>query len=118
MMKTDSTTTLLREWKRLSDAESTAITLRDWDELNRLLDEKSRLQGLLDDYEAEDYNAEGRALVSELINRTTLNQARLKTEMTVVQGQIQDSDRAANNIRKVDQAYGAKPADNYWQTYS
>ena len=64
------TTTLLREWKRLSNAESTAITLRDWSELNRLLDEKSRLQGLLDDYPGEAYSEEDRTLVGELINTT------------------------------------------------
>ena len=36
---TAPTTSLLREWKRLSAEESTAITLRDWDHLNQLLDE-------------------------------------------------------------------------------
>ena len=39
---TAPTTTLLREWKRLSAEESTAITLRDWSTLNRLLDENGK----------------------------------------------------------------------------
>ena len=118
MIMSSPTTTLLREWKRLSNAESTAITLRDWNELNRLLDEKSRLQGLLDDYPGEAYSEEDRTLVGELINTTELNSARLTAEMSNLKDQIQDQDRAASNIRKVDQAYGSRSGDNYWQTYS
>ena len=115
---TASTTTLLREWKRLSEQESTAITLRDWDTLNRLLDEKSRLQLLLDDYPGDAFTPEGRELVSGLMTTTELNAARLDTEMKSVQTQIQAQDRAASNIRKVDRAYGTKPGDNLWQTYT
>jgi hypothetical protein len=115
---TAPTTALLREWKRLSEAESTAITLRDWNELNRLLDEKSRLQVLLEDYPGEDYTEEGQGLVTSLITTTELNRARLDSEMNSVRSQIQAQDRAASNIRKVDQAYGSKAGENYWQTYT
>ena len=112
------TTTLLREWKRLSDEESTAITLRDWDHLNRLLDEKSRLQLLLDDYPDEAFTPECQELVSHLMTTTELNRARLEAEMKSTKTQIQAQDRAASNIRKVDRAYGSKPTENQWQTYS
>ena len=112
------TTTLLREWKRLSEVESTAITLRDWSELNRLLDEKSRLQELLEDYQSEDFTDEDQGLVGNLLTMTELNSARLDTEMKSVRTQIQSEDQAASNIRKVNQAYGGKTGENYWQTYT
>ena len=112
------TTTLLREWKRLSEVESTAITLRDWSELNRLLDEKSRVQGLLEDYQGEDFTDEDQGLVGNLLNMTELNRARLDTEMKSIRTQIQSEDQAASNIRKVNQAYGSKAGENYWQTYT
>ena len=112
------TTTLLREWKRLSEVESTAITLRDWSELNRLLDEKSRLQDLLEDYQGEDFTDEDQGLVGNLLNMTELNRARLDTEMKSIRTQIQSEDQAASNIRKVNQAYGSKAGENYWQTYT
>ena len=105
---TAPTTTLLREWKRLSAEESTAITLRDWDHLNQLLDEKSRIQVLLDDYPGEDFTEEGQALVTSLMTTTGLNRARLDSEMKSVRAQIQAQDRASSNIRKVDRAYGSK----------
>ena len=115
---TAPTTTLLREWKRLSEEESTAITLRDWSTLNRLLDEKSRLQVLLEDYPGEDFTEEGQELVTSLMTTTELNRARLDSEMKPVHTQIQAQDRASSNIRKVDQAYGSKGGENYWQTYT
>ena len=111
-------TTLLREWKRLSEVESTAITLRDWSELNRVLDEKSRLQELLEDYQGEDFTDEDQGLVGNLLTMTELNSARLDTEMKSVRTQIQSEDQAASNIRKVNQAYGGKTGENYWQTYT
>ena len=113
---TAPTTTLLREWKRLSEVESTAITLRDWSELNRLLDEKSRLQDLLEDYQGEDFTDEDQDLVGNLLNVTELNHARLGAEMKTIRTQIQSEDQAASNIRKVNQAYGGKAGENYWQT--
>ena len=112
------TTTLLREWKRLSEVESTAITLRDWSELNRLLDEKSRLQELLEDYQGEDFTDEDQVLVGNLLTMTDLNRARLDTEMKSIRTRIQSEDRAASNIRKVNQAYGGRSGKNYWQTYT
>ena len=115
---TTPTTTLLREWKRLSAEESTAITLRDWDHLNQLLDEKSRLQVLLDDYPGEDFTEEEQALVTSLMTTTGLNRARLDSEMKSVRAQIQAQDRASSNIRKVDRAYGSKGSENFWQTYT
>jgi|TARA_B100000959_G_scaffold272687_1_gene322339 hypothetical protein len=115
---TSPTTTLLREWKRLSEVESTAITLRDWGELNRLLDEKSRLQGLLEDYQGKDFTEEDQDLVGNLLTVTELNRARLDTEMKTVRKQIQSEDQAVSNIRKVNQAYGGRPGENYWQTYT
>ena len=115
---TAPTTTLLREWERLSEVESTAITLRDWSELNRLLDEKSRLQDLLEDYQGEDFTEEDQDLVGNLLNVPELNHARLDTEMKTIRTQIQSEDQAASNIRKVNQAYGSKAGENYWQTYT
>ena len=115
---TAPTTTLLREWKRLSEVESTAITLRDWSELNRLLDEKSRLQDLLEDYQGEDFTEEDQDLVGNLLNVTELNHARLGAEMKTIRTQIQSEDQAASNIRRVNQAYGGKAGENYWQTYT
>ena len=115
---TAPTTTLLKEWKRLSEVESTAITLRDWSELNRLLDEKSQLQGLLEDYQGEDFTDEDQGLVGKLLTVTELNRARLDTEMESVRTQIQSKDQAVSNIRKVNQAYGGKAGENYWQTYT
>ena len=115
---TAPTTTLLREWKRLSEEESTAIALRDWSTLNRLLDEKSRLQVLLEDYPGEDFTEEGQELVTTLMTTTELNRARLDTEMKSVHTQIQAQDRAVSNIRKVDRAYGSKAGANLWQTYT
>ena len=115
---TAPTTTLLREWKRLSEVESTAITLRDWSELNRLLDEKSRLQDLLEDYQGEDFTDEDQDLVGNLLTVTELNHARLDTEMKSIRPQLQSEDKAASNIRKVNQAYGGKAGENYWQNYT
>jgi|TARA_B100001971_G_C18237254_1_gene568176 hypothetical protein len=115
---TAPTTTLLQEWKRLSEVESTAITLHDWNELNRLLDEKSRLQKLLEDYQGEILTDEDQDLVGSLLTITELNRARLDSEMKSIRNRIQSEDRAASNIRKVNQAYGGRSGKNYWQTYT
>ena len=64
------TTSLLREWHRLAREESIAIALQDWNELNRTIEAKARLQELLEDYPGEAYTAEDRELVNTLVGIT------------------------------------------------
>mgnify|MGYP001187017524 CR=1 FL=1 len=113
-----STTILLKEWKRLSEQESTAIAAGEWTELNDLLDQKDRIKNLLEDYQGEDYSTADRQLISELIAITEENQQRLNSAMEAVRGQIQTEDRSLSTISKVNQIYGTRGDSSYWHSYS
>ncbi|MGY8649423.1 MAG: hypothetical protein ACKVKM_01295, partial [Verrucomicrobiia bacterium] len=95
------TTSLLREWHRLAREESVAIALQDWNELNRTIDAKARLQELLEDYPGEDYTSEDRELVNNLIGITQQHQQLLGNEMDSLRKQIAEEDKSLSNGRKV-----------------
>ena len=111
------TTSLLREWHRLAREESVAIALQDWNELNRTIDAKARLQELLEDYPGEDYTSEDRELVNNLIGITQQHQQLLGNEMDSLRKQIAEEDKNLSNGRKVGAAYGQR-TESYWGTYS
>ena len=111
------TTSLLREWHRLAREESIAITVQDWNELNRLIDAKSRLQELLGDYPGEVYTTEDRQLVNNIIGITRQHQQLLGNELDSLREQIAEEDKSLSNGRKVNAAYG-KRSESYWGTYS
>tara|TARA_B100000959_G_scaffold275453_1_gene328867 strand:+ start:702 stop:1055 length:354 start_codon:yes stop_codon:yes gene_type:complete len=117
-MNLSNTTILLKEWLRLSEHESEAITTKEWTVLNDLLDQKNRIKILLEDYEGEDFSEADKLLVNELITITRRNQTLLKSEMDVVSGQIQTEDRSLSTIRKVSQTYGSQEGSSYWHSYS
>ncbi|MBC8324357.1 MAG: hypothetical protein H8E27_01850 [Verrucomicrobia subdivision 3 bacterium] len=116
-MSLPATTTLLREWHRLARDESVAIALQDWNELNRTIDAKARLQELLEDYAGEDYTPEDRELVNTLVSITQQHQQLLSNEMDSLQKQIANEDKNLSNGRKVGAAYGQR-TESYWGTYS
>jgi hypothetical protein len=116
-MSLPATTSLLREWHRLAREESVAIALQDWNELNRTIDAKARLQELLEDYPGEDYTTEDRELVNTLVGITQQHQQLLGNEMDSLQKQIAEEDKNLSNGRKVGAAYGQR-SESYWGTYS
>ena len=117
-MNLPNTTILLKEWLRLSEHESEAIAEKEWTILNDLLDQKSRIKALLEDYRGEDFSEADKLLVDELIMITKLNQTLLKSEMDIVSSRIQNEDRSLKTMRKVGQIYGSQNGSSYWHSYS
>ena len=117
-MNLSNTTILLKEWLRLSEHESEAIAEKEWTILNDLLDQKSRIKALLEDYRGEDFSEADKLLVDELIMITKLNQTLLKSEMDIVSSRIQNEDRSLTTMRKVGQIYGSQNGSSYWHSYS
>ena len=117
-MNLSNTTILLKEWLRLSEHESEAIAEKEWTILNDLLDQKSRIKALLEDYRGEDFSEADKLLVDELIMITKLNQTLLKSEMDIVSSRIQNEDRSLKTMRKVGQIYGSQNGSSYWHSYS
>ena len=117
-MNLSNTTILLKEWLRLSEHESEAIAEKEWTILNDLLDQKSRIKALLEDYRGEDFSEADKLLVDELIMITKLNQTLLKSEMDIVSSRIQNEDRSLKTMRKVGRIYGSQNGSSYWHSYS
>ena len=117
-MNLPNTTILLKEWLRLSEHESEAISEKEWGMLNDLLDQKSRIKALLEDYSGDNFSEADKLLVNELIMITKLNQTLLQSEMDIVNSRIQNEDRSLKTMRKVGRIYGSQNGNSYWHSYS
>ena len=115
---------LLREWKKLTDAETRAIRFQDWDELRRVHDKKEALQEKLahsrdDDLDTPDETGQTpRQLAQELVGYEQSNGKLLAEQMQQTRSRISSENRSISTMNRVHQAYGAQAKPNYWQHYS
>ncbi|MSU43214.1 MAG: hypothetical protein EXS22_04125 [Pedosphaera sp.] len=102
---------LLREWRRLTQAETFAIQARDWTELGQLQEAKSELQAQLSAIARGTKNHETTVLMADLISREVQNHGLMQTEMKDLRSQLDASTRSIKTIHSVHRAYGSKPEE-------
>lgn len=111
------TALMLREWKRLTLAESKAIQLQDWDEVQRVQDTKAQLKAEYESLAPNHHDAQYRQEANEVIALEKNNWDSLSRSLQVTRAEIANEDKSIQNIQQVHRAYGSQNG-SYWQQYS
>ena len=108
------TALMLREWKRLTLAESRAIQLQDWDEVQRVQDTKAQLKAQYESLAPNHHDAQYRQEANEVIALEKNNWDSLSRSLQVTRAEIANEDKSIQNIQQVHRAYGSQNG-SYWQ---
>lgn len=100
---------LLQAWGQLSEAETRAIETGDWDEVDRLQNEKSRLQEQLSQLNPTTDSDQDREWASYLISLEAHNRALVEKGLNAIQLQMDTDSRSLNNMHNVQRAYVHAP---------
>ncbi len=116
------TIALLREWSRLTRAETAAIAAQDWEALRGHQEEKPALQQRLDQVLSTPSDTPAapqavRQLASELYALEHENRTQLAAEIRKVKDQLTTEDRSIHTLGQVRKAY-AGTSHSSWETYS
>ena len=108
---------MLREWKRLTLAESRAIQLQDWAEVQRLQDTKAQIRAEYEQLDPMVDEARFRPEAQEVLALEQANLDCLSHSMQTTRAQILAEDKSIQNIQQVQRAYGSR-FGTYWQQYT
>ncbi len=116
------TIALLREWSRLTRAETAAIAAQDWEALRGHQEEKAALQQRLDQVLSTPSDTPAapqavRQLVGELYALEHENRTQLTLKIRKVKDQLATEDRSIHTLGQVRKAY-AGTSHSSWGTYS
>ncbi|MSR66891.1 MAG: hypothetical protein EXS24_05910 [Pedosphaera sp.] len=111
------TALMLREWKRLTLAESRAIQLQDWAEVQRLQDTKAQIRAEYEQLDPMVDEARFRPEAQEVLALEQANLDCLSHSMQTTRAQILAEDKSIQNIQQVQRAYGSR-FGTYWQQYT
>lgn len=116
------TVALLREWSRLTRAETAAIAAQDWETLRGHQEEKAALQRRLDQVLSTPSDTPAapqaaRQLAGEIYALEHENRTQLTLKIRKVKDQLAGEDRSIQTLGQVRKAY-AGTNHSSWETYS
>ncbi len=116
-MNTSDTAVVLREWRSLTDQETTALRAEDWARVGACQQAKAQLQIRLRDL-PDTINDPGTArFLEDLIRAEMANQRWLGEQLQSLGHARRQLDGSAGNLRRLRHSYGSPSAAN-WHSYS
>ncbi len=113
---------LLREWRRLSEAETLAIQSRDWAELDELQEAKCLVQSRMSAVKVGPRTLTLTVAIADLLSREAQNQNLLQSQMATARHELDSQAGTVKTIHGVRRAYGSQPiaggSATCWQQYS
>tara|TARA_B100001123_G_scaffold31234_1_gene32830 strand:- start:4013 stop:4393 length:381 start_codon:yes stop_codon:yes gene_type:complete len=109
---TSSTLPLLQSWGELSVAESHAIEAGDWNEVDRLQNEKSQLRQQLESTDNNNDTDQDREWGIYLLSLEAHNRSLIEKCLDSIQQQMENDSRSIKNLQNVQRAYSHAPLRN------